>query len=163
MIFRMFFCFMAKFQAEFWNAFEVFSDLAVKAKLATWILTIAESIYLMNMLHWQQKYKAGFMSCELAGLLNTFLGCLALCHHAWQVAADICLSFVSFSPSYSINDDGKKAICGRLQWELSRADILPILWVHRFPFLLARPPHTSVMIYSRAVFCLFFGHSYIFH
>ena len=45
------FCFMAKFQAEFGNAFEVFSDLAVKAKFATGLLTIAESIYLMNMLH----------------------------------------------------------------------------------------------------------------
>ena len=42
---------MAKFQAEFGNAFEVFSDLAVKAKLATGLLTIAESIYIMNMLH----------------------------------------------------------------------------------------------------------------
>ena len=120
----------------FWSIFRP----SCEGKVCNWLLIIAKRIDLMNMLHWQQKYKAGFMSCELAGLLNTFLGCLALCHHAWQVAADLCLSFVISSPSYSINDDGKKAICGRLQWELIRADMLPILWVHRFPFLLARPP-----------------------
>ena len=124
----------------FWSIFRP----SCEGKVCNWLLIIAKRIDLMNMLHWQQKYKAGFMSCELAGLLNTFLGCLALCHHAWQVAADLCLSFVISSPSYSINDDGKKAICGRLQWELIRADMLPT-FLTVIPFFWQGRHHTSVM------------------